>query len=145
MMGGAGVSFEGKAKYVPPARQMSADPDVMNMWRQQARSNRLIEVMSDDGATEAAIESRPAPHKIPATAEINLHHALEMATHRKCGELWRAYGMCKETTKQGHEKCKGWYMDYTSCLDKSATSMVLEVLQTMTKHDTDLNVQKLRD
>merc|ERR1719160_191174 len=79
----------------------------MNMWRQQARSNRLIEVMSDDGATEAAIESRPAPHKIPATAEINLHHALEMATHRKCGELWRAYGMCKDTTKQGHEKCKG--------------------------------------
>ena len=48
MMGGAGVSFEGKAKYVPPARQMSADPDVMNMWR-QAQGNRLIEDGRDGG------------------------------------------------------------------------------------------------
>ena len=64
-----------------------------------------------------------------------------MATHRKCGELWRAYGMCKETsrTTRSARLVHGLHQ----LPDKSATSMVLEVLQTMTKHDTDLNVQKL--
>lgn len=141
-------AYEGKSV----KRQLSTVPDEMEMFREHARSMRLIEAMSDDGNSEAAIASYPKPHKLQVSKEINMEKALEVACHRKCGSFWRAYTKCQEELpkaikadpKKSAEYCEGWFTTYTHCLDKTSTTMMLNVLTAMTKDDPEMNVQKLR-
>lgn len=144
--------FKGAFEAKSVKRQLSTVPDEMEMFREHSRSMRLVEAISDEGNSEAAIASYPKPHPLQVTKEVDMVASMEVACHRKCGSYWRAYTKCKEDLPKAVtadpekvlEYCAGWFTTYTHCLDKSSTTMMLNALQAMTKDDPEANVQKLR-
>jgi len=144
--------FGGAFKAKPVRRQLSTKPNDFEIFKEMARSHRLVEAMSDAGETEKAMASRVEVYELGPIKEINVNKCIEMATHRTCGEFWKAYTMCREVeqkrktpVEKQHEICSGWYETYGHCLDKNSTTVMLNVLQAMTANDPSANVQKLRD
>ena len=123
----------------PLQRHLSSVPDEMELWRIDARSMRIMEMLHE---SNEAIDKYPEekPIRMP---EIDLQEAVGQACHRQCEMLWTAYDTCKEKTKS-HEKCNGWWATYGNCLDTCSPKLTLRVLEALVQSDADPNMERLK-